>query len=246
MKVSIITACYNSENSIVKTINSVNKQTYKNIEHVFIDGSSKDNTLNLVEVFSKRKKVVISKKDSGVYHAMNKGLKISKGEIIFILNSDDIFFSNNIVENIVNIFKKNNKISIVYGNIIIKKNKSIYRKWISGNYKDYTFLNGWTPPHPGFVVKKKVYNKYGCFNLSYKFAADLEIMYRLLHQKNLNYYYYDKFIVEMKHGGISSKNFKNRIFQNIENIDIFKSDKNFNIFKFFYRKFFHRIKQFYD
>ena len=80
MKVSIITACYNSEDSIVKTINSVNKQTYKNIEHVFIDGSSKDNTLNLVEVFSKRKKVVISKKDRGVYHAMNKGLKISKGK----------------------------------------------------------------------------------------------------------------------------------------------------------------------
>ena len=161
MKVSIITACYNSEDSIVKTINSVNKQTYKNIEHIFIDGSSKDNTLNLVEVLSKRKSST-SKKDSGVYHAMNKGLKISKGEIIFILNSDDIFFSNNIVENIVNIFKKNNKISLVYGNIIIKKNKSIYRKWIAGNYKDYTFLNGWTPPHPAFVVKKKVYNKYGC------------------------------------------------------------------------------------
>ena len=146
----------------------------------------------------------------------------------------------------MNIFKKNNKILLVYGNIIIKKNSTIHRKWIAGNYQDYSFLNGWTPPHPAFVVKKKVYKKYGYFNLSYKFAADLEIMYRLLHQKSLHYYYYDKFIVEMKHGGISSKNLWNRIFQNIENINIFKNDKNFNIFKFFYRKFFHRMKQFYD
>ena len=135
MKVSIITATLNSEKTLLNNINSVKKQTYKNIEQIFVDGLSKDKSLEIIKKHSLNKSKLISEKDKGIYDAMNKGINISKGEIIFILNSDDIFFNKNVVKLIVDIFKKNKKIGIVFGNLIIKKKiKSIengYRVIIS-------------------------------------------------------------------------------------------------------------------
>ena len=104
-KISIITVSFNSEKTILKTINSVKNQSYKNIEHIFIDGCSTDNTINIVKKnIDKDSSILLSEKDNGIYSAMNKGIKLATGEIIFILNSDDIFYSNFVVEDILNIF----------------------------------------------------------------------------------------------------------------------------------------------
>ncbi len=242
--VSIITTSLNSEKTIKDTINSVNQQTFKNIEHIFIDGNSIDNTIKIIKDNKQKNSILISEKDNGIYDAMNKGIKLSKGEIIFILNSDDTFYNNSIVQNVINIFTKNIDLELIYGNLIYTKDKDVVRKWKSGNFKPGSFLKGWCPPHPSFIVKKRIYEKYGLFNLSYKFAADLEIMYRFLEKFKCKHYYFDEYIIDMKIGGVSNKNLINIIKQNYENIKIFNNDDDFNLLKFLYYKFKHRYNQF--
>lgn len=241
--VSIITTSLNSEKTIKDTINSVNQQTFKNIEHIFIDGNSIDNTIKIIKDNKQKNSILISEKDNGIYDAMNKGIKLSKGEIIFILNSDDTFYNNSIVQNVINIFTKNIDLELIYGNLIYTKDKDVVRKWKSGNFKPGSFLKGWCPPHPSFIVKKRIYEKYGLFNLSYKFAADLEIMYRFLEKFKCKHYYFDEYIIDMKIGGVSNKNLINIIKQNYENIKIFNNDDDFNLLKFLYYKFKHRYNQ---
>ena len=243
MKVSIITVTYNSEKTIQKTIESVRNQSYKNVEHIFIDGISKDNTLNIINRNIDKNSVIVSEKDFGVYDAMNKGINLAKGEILFILNSDDTFYENSIIEEVVKFFDQNKKLEILYGNLIFTKNNKIVRKWNAGKYYENSFLKGWCPPHPSFIVKKKVYQKYGIFNLQYKRAADIEIMYRFLDKFRCNFYYYDRTLVNMKIGGKSNNNIINIIKQNFENIKILRNNKKFKLMKFILSKLKHRFDQ---
>ena len=244
MKTTIITACYNSEKTILGTINSVKAQTYLDIEHIFIDGGSHDDTIKIIKENALKHFKLISEKDRGIYDAMNKGINFASGDLILILNSDDIFFKNNIIKKIVDIFEKDKTLELLYGDIIITRSGNVLRKWVAGTYKSDSFLSGWMPPHPAFVVKKSTYNKYGLFNLNFKYAADLEIMYRLLTVHRCKHFYLNQFLVDMKFGGKSSKNIINIIKQNIENIKILKKDKKFSYFKFFYNKIIHRLRQF--
>jgi len=243
IKVSVITVSYNSEKTIEDTIASVKSQSYKLIEHVFVDGNSLDNTTNLIKQNLSKNSLFISEKDDGLYHAMNKGISIATGEIIFILNSDDIFNDNLVIEKVVKIFTENESIELVYGDLIITKLNKIVRKWIAGDFKYHSFLNGWCPGHPSVVIKKKAYEKYGVFDLDYKYAADLELMFRFLDKNKCKYHYLNEILVNMRAGGKSNKNLINVIKQNIENIKIFKNCNNFNFIKFFLSKFKHRYKQ---
>ncbi len=245
LHVSIVTVCFNSEKTIQQTINSANNQNYKFLEHIFIDGQSNDNTVNIIKKNMKSNYLLISEKDDGIYDAMNKGIKLAKGDIILILNSDDIFYDHFTLDNIINTFKRKDDLDLIYGNIIISKNKKIVRNWIVGEYKKNSFLKGWCPAHPAFVVKKSTYLKFGMFNLKYKSAADIEIMYRFLDKYKCKYAYCNKILVNMSAGGRSNKNISNIIFQNIENVKIFKNEKSFNKIKFFFYKIIHRLKQFF-
>ena len=242
-KVSIITVCYNSQKTIKDTINSVNDQTYKSIEHIFIDGKSKDKTIDIIKNNSNLNTILISEEDNGIYDAMNKGINLASGEIIVILNSDDVFYENNTLSSIVEIFIRNQNTELIYGNLIITKKNKIIRRWNSGKYIKDSFLKGWCPAHPAFIVKKNVYEKYGSFNLKYKYAADIELMYRLLMQLNCKHFYFNETLIKMRAGGTSNI-FKNIILQNFENIKIFKNERKFNIVTFFFNKFIHRLKQF--
>ena len=244
-KITIITATFNSDKTILETIISVKKQSYQNIQHIFIDGGSNDNTINIIKKNMRKKtSILISEKDEGIYHAMNKGIKLARGKIIFILNSDDTFYNKKVVEKIVNIFKKDNKLDLLYGNLIYTKNKKTTRRWNAGIFLKESFLKGWSPAHPSFIVKKKVYEKYGSFNLKYKYAADIEIMYRFLKKTKCKYYYINEILINMKVGGKSNNNLINIIKQNIENIKILRNEKNFSYMKFIYYKFKHRYNQF--
>jgi glycosyltransferase involved in cell wall biosynthesis len=244
-KISIITVSFNSEKTILKTILSVKKQSYKNIEHIFIDGLSNDNTVNIIKKnMNKKTSILISEKDYGIYHAMNKGIKLSKGEIIFILNSDDTFYNKSIIDNIINIFKQNNKLDLIYGNLVFTKKNKIIRRWNAGKYTNGSFLKGWSPPHPSFIVKKNVYKKYGLFDLRYKYASDIEIMYRFLEKCKCKYQFFNKVLINMKVGGESNNSLMRIVKQNIEIIKILRKEENFKYIKFIYFKFKHRYKQF--
>tara|TARA_B110001469_G_C9579287_1_gene287292 strand:- start:89 stop:826 length:738 start_codon:yes stop_codon:yes gene_type:complete len=243
MKVSIITVCFNSSKTIIDTINSVNKQTYLNIEHVFIDGGSSDKTLNIINSNSQREKIIISEKDLGLYDAMNKGLTIASGDVIGFLNSDDYFSTNNAVSQIIKLISNNN---IVIGGIqmINSKNKTI-RKWMPELYDSKNIENNFYP-HPGFYIRNNLLVTVGFFNLKYKIASDFDWMLRCLINSNNQVVVLEECIVYMRLGGESTKNIKNILTGNFEIIKSLQNNlKNINILYYFFKKIISKVKQFF-
>lgn len=218
MKVSIITITYNSELTLVDTINSVLNQTYQDIEYIIVDGRSTDKTLSIIDSYKEKISKFISEKDKGLYDALNKGISMATGDVIGIIHSDDFYTSNNVIENIVNTFNINQADAVYADLYYVDKDdtNNIHRKWKSGNYKHGMFFNGWMPPHPTFFAKKSVYEKYGNFNLNLVSAADYELMLRFIHKNKIKISYLPEFIIKMRVGGKSNVSLKNRIRANNE------------------------------
>ena len=213
MKISIITVCYNSAATIADTIMSISKQTYPNIEYIVVDGLSKDNT---VEIIQKNEGVIskwISEKDNGIYDAMNKGIAMATGDVIGILNADDVYADNNVLDDVMNAFN-DETISGVYGDLkYVQQNdlSKVIRFWKSGTYRPGKFLEGWMPPHPTFYVRKKVYDDYGVFRTDMPSASDYEFMLRVIHVKNIKLAYIPKVFVLMREGGLSNRSLQHRL-----------------------------------
>lgn len=202
MKVSIITVCFNSANTIQNTFDSVRNQLYNDIELIVIDGGSKDGTLDIIELNKDIISKIVSEPDQGLYDAMNKGINIATGDIVGILNSDDIYSLTDVVSTIVSNFGDND---MVYGNIdYVNADGKHARSWKSSSYQLGAFLKGWHPPHPSLFVKRDVYLKYGSFDLSYAIAADFDLMLRFFEKHKLQSFYIDKTIVTMTTGGASN------------------------------------------
>ena len=211
MKVSIITVTYNSEKYLTSCINSVLNQTYKDIEYIIIDGSSSDNTINIINNFGEKINKFITEPDVGLYDAINKGIKTSTGEIIGLLHSDDYFYNNFIIEMIVNSF--NNNIDCVYANsfFINSVNGNKTRFYFSGNFNKKTIKYGLMPSHPTMYFKREVLIKYPLYNLNYKIAADFDLVLRHLLLYNTKMFFVNKIWVIMREGGISTNGFKSKI-----------------------------------
>jgi glycosyltransferase len=217
-KVSIITVCYNSENTIEDTLQSVINQTYDNIEYIIIDGNSTDNTLEIINKYQGKVAKVISENDDGLYDAINKGIDIATGEIIANLNSDDFYIDNTVIADVVDKMQSDNSDTLyadLYYVEALDSNK-VVRNWVSGEYKKGMFFKGWMPPHPTFFVRKSVYDKYGKFNLELKSAADYEIMLRFIHKHECSISYLPRVVVRMRVGGVSNVSIKNRLKANRE------------------------------
>ena len=234
MKISIITAVYNNKEHIESCINNVLSQTYQDIEYIIIDGGSTDGTVNTIKNYippaGMRKlktclpvgKVInelenyifISEKDSGIYDALNKGIKLATGEVIGLLHSDDLFYDEKVLEKIVDVFKEK-EVDSVYSDLlyVYKDNPDkVLRYWKAGEF-NYSLLNrGWMPPHPTIFIKKKVYDELGGFDSSYKIASDYELMLRLLGKHKISSAYLPEVTIKMRAGGKSNKSLKN-IFQ---------------------------------
>ena len=229
MKISIITICLNSEKTIEKTINSVINQKYKNIEYIVVDGNSTDNTK---QILSKHKKFInkfISEKDTGIYNAINKGLNLATGDLISILHSDDCYFNEDTLQNIVKIFSNNKSIACLFGTTIIKRrNSKIIRKYSPVGFKPWMLYLGISPPHPSMFLKKEVYKKYGTYKENYKIAGDFEFYLRILRKKEINYKIIDDTYVVMQHGGASTQSLKSNIISSKEILKSFKENNIYN------------------
>jgi glycosyltransferase involved in cell wall biosynthesis len=217
LKISIITACYNSSATIGDTLQSVSMQDYADIEHIIIDGASTDNTLEIISYFPHVAKVV-SEKDNGIYDAMNKGISLATGDVIGILNSDDIYADRHVISKVMKEFQ-NNDTNVVYADLqYVKFNdpQKVTRTWHSGNFSKRKFYYGWMPPHPTFFVRREVYEKIGNFNCSLRSAADYEFMLRVLVKNNFKPRYIPKVLVKMRTGGMSNASLKHRVRANRE------------------------------
>lgn len=227
MKISIITACYNNENTIEETIKSIASQNFKNVEFIIIDGKSTDNTLQIVKNNKKYISLCISEKDNGIYDALNKGIKLASGEIIGLLHADDCFANKNVLYKVNRAFEENN-CDVLYGNLeYVKRDKpdKTFRFWRAGAFKNRKLYFGWMPPHPTLFCRKEIFERYGMYNIEFKIAADYDFMLRLLKERNLKVCYLDNTLVKMKTGGESNKSIKNIIKKSIEDYKVIKANK---------------------
>ena len=204
MKVSIITVCYNSEATLESTILSVANQTYYNIEYIVIDGYSKDDSINIIR---RNKKVVakwISEPDKGLYDAMNKGIRLATGDLIGIINSDDTYHSNTVIEEIVD-FHSQNEIDASFGNIIQHDvHGKLVRTYSSKFWNPEKLRIGFMPPHPSVFFKKELFDNYGNYSLEFKIGADYELITRFFLRNNITWGYNGVVTTSMLVGGLSS------------------------------------------
>jgi glycosyltransferase involved in cell wall biosynthesis len=243
LSVSIITVSYNSVGTIRDTINSVLFQTYKNIEYIIIDGSSVDGTIELVQSFGKRISKFISQPDDGIYEAINKGIKIASGDIIGILNSDDFFYDNLVIEKIVNSFLEND-IDAVIGDVQFvdpEKTSKIVRYYSSRHFNSRKFKYGFMPAHPSFYVKKELFEKFGFYKTDYKIAADYELLIRFLYINKIRYKYIEMPFVSMRTGGVSNKSFYSNIILNKEIVRACKENGINTNYILVYSKYFSKM-----
>jgi glycosyltransferase involved in cell wall biosynthesis len=217
MKISIITATFNSAATVRDTLACIASQQYPNIEHIIVDGVSKDNTLAIVDEFSHIAKT-ISEKDKGIYDAMNKGVQLATGDVIGILNSDDFYTNSEVLSKVATAFG-DPAVEAVYGDLQYVKADNVdvvTRTWKSGTFKKKNLYYGWMPPHPTFFVRRHIYEKCGLFNTTLRSAADYELMLRVLLKFDTRVQYIPEVLVKMRGGGISNASFKNRLRANKE------------------------------
>lgn len=216
MKISVITATWNSGKTIGDTLRSVLNQSYTNVEHIIKDGGSKDDTLAICNDYEKhfytnedkgRTIRILSDKDKGIYDAMNQGVKAATGDVIGILNSDDFYTSDDVLARVAEEFANNPKLEAVYGDIHFVKDENLKKctRYFSSRYfRPWALRFGFMPAHPSFYVRREVYEKYGLYDLNFRTSSDFEMMVRLFVKENIRAKYINMDFVTMRAGGEST------------------------------------------
>ena len=226
MKISIITATYNSGRTLHDTLESVLRQSYKDIEYIIVDGASKDNTLDLIKEYEPRFEGRLhwkSEKDKGLYDAMNKGISRATGDIVGILNSDDYYTSDDVLKTVAETFAEHKEMDAVYGDVHYvdeHDTKKFVRYYSSRMFRRAWMRLGFMPAHPSFYCRKSTYDSFkldgnviegfkgntdcAYFNTTYKIAADFENLLRMIYVNRIKTLYIHKDFVTMRTGGASS------------------------------------------
>lgn len=210
-KITIVTATFNSGLTLSDCLNSVSSQ-HTASEHLIIDGGSTDNTLAIARSYPHISRIV-SECDNGLYDAMNKGIALASCNVIGILNSDDFYANDQVLSKVAEIFE-DSSIDTCYGDlqyVAADETSKIIRNWKAGEFSLNGFHWGWMPPHPTLFVRRRIYEKYGMFNLDLGSAADYELMLRFLVKNKVTTKYIPEVLVKMRNGGVSNRSFKNRI-----------------------------------
>lgn len=216
MKISIITATFNSAATVRDTLESILRQTHQDWELIIEDGLSKDETLSIVKEYEPKcqgRMRIFSEKDNGLYDAMNRGIARATGDVIGILNSDDFYYDENVLSEINNAME-NQPIDCVYGNLMFVDadyTDRTVRLWKGSQHEKGAFLRGWHPAHPTFYARRKCYEMLGSFNTKYAVSADFELMLRFIEVAGLRNRYINRYFVRMRMGGESTKSLRNII-----------------------------------
>ena len=207
-RITLITISYNAQKTIQKTLESVQAQTYSEVEHILVDGGSTDATLTIAKTFPNISKI-ISEPDKGIYDALNKGIQNATGNIVGFLNSDDIFFDYESLKHIHKAFDE--QTDCVFGDLIYTNDQNqIKRKWKGSPFIRGSFKKGWMPAHPTFYCRRSVYEKFGLYNDSYEIAGDFELMLRFFEKHQIKSKYIPQTLVNMKVGGVSNKSLQSK------------------------------------
>jgi glycosyltransferase involved in cell wall biosynthesis len=210
MKISIVTVCFNSGRTIAKTFRSIDKQSYQNVEVIVVDGGSTDDTVDVVKSFGNLVDVFVSETDSGIYDALNRGLRLATGDVIGILHSNDFLASTTVLEEVAKSFTKMPDTAILLSsiNFVTDNGDKIIREYTVRGFKPWMLSFGLMPPHPGSFFRSEVYTQVGLFNTSYRIAGDFDLFVRALAIKRLAYKVIPLVSVSMTTGGASTSGLK--------------------------------------
>lgn len=224
MKISVITATYNSAATVRDTFESMLSQDYQDIDYCVVDGGSKDGTIDIIREYEPRFKGRmrwISEPDKGIYDAMNKGLRMATGDVVGILNSDDYYTSNDILSTVAQTMSSSPEVDAVYADIHFINDGEPYkcvRYYSSAIFSPRMLRFGYMPAHPSFYCRKAVYDTCGEYSLDYKIASDYDMMVRMFYNHKIKAQYIKKDFVTMRTGGMSTQSFKHRILTTKEDI----------------------------
>lgn len=237
----------NNEKTIQESIKSVLSQNYTELEYLVIDGQSTDATFDKINKFRNKIQYAISEPDQGIYHALNKGIKQASGEIIGILNSDDIYTDPYVLAEVASQFSKDPELDILYADLVYVANNDtsrIIRKWKSKAYYPNFFEHGNVPAHPTLFLRRKVYELAGLFETKYTLAADYEFMLRIFKKFNFKSKYLSRLMVKMRLGGVTNASFKNVYRGNLEIIDAWRTNEFSMPTLLMPKRFFRRLAQY--
>lgn len=247
MKISVITVCYNSAETIGHTLRSVRDQTHGDIEHIIVDGGSNDETLAVVKAEGGHVAKVVSERDKGIYDAMNKGIAFASGEVVAFINADDFYASASVLATVAEEFERSGA-DCCYGDLCYVSQDDptrTVRYWRSADFVPGAFEKGWCPPHPTFFVRRSVYQRLGGFDLSFKIAADFELMARYLEAARISSHYIPEVLVKMRLGGTTNRSLSNIFKQNAEiGRALKKLGLRFSLVSFVLNKLVSRVIQF--
>lgn len=213
LKVSIITAVRNGESTILATLNSVASQDYAEIEHIVIDGDSRDSTATLVRQSGNRVAQFVSEPDAGVYEAFNKGLKLATGDVIAFLNSGDTYISENVVSCMVEMFSSA-QVQAAFADVLIVDSQDwnrIIRRYSSKRFSPKSMIYGIMPAHPSLFLRREVYQRVGEYDSRYRIAGDFELCLRVFLAGSTPYRYMNDAIVRMPSGGLSNRGWRSKL-----------------------------------
>jgi len=229
LKVSVITATYNRDSTIVRALSSIKSQTHNDIQIIVVDGRSQDDTVSLANKILDDKDILQSEPDKGLYDALNKGLALAEGDIIAFLHSDDLYFDNDVISKVVEIFS-DDSVDLVYGDVCFFSGSNvmkIIRRYRSDKLSEKNLAWGKMPAHPAMFIRRRIYKELGFFETNFKIAADYEFLCRLVHYANLKPVYLSCVLVRMQLGGLSTGGFRNTILLNKE---VFRAIRNNGIY----------------
>jgi glycosyltransferase involved in cell wall biosynthesis len=218
VKISIITAAFNAADTIADTIRSVSSQTHPEVEHIIVDGGSKDGTREILDANIAFFGRVVSEPDEGLYYAMNKGIALASGDVIGILNADDVYAHDKVLERVAETIKVQG-VQCCYADLVyVDRNNmnDVVRYWTSNTFVPGSFRRGWLPAHPTLFVLRNVYEQFGSFDVDYKIQSDFELSMRFLEINRISSYYVPEIWVRMRMGGTTNRSLTNIIKGNLE------------------------------
>lgn len=244
MTISLITVSFNSARTIGDTINSVLSQNYAGIEYIIVNGESSDGSMEIIKSYGNKISKFVSEPDKGIYDAINKGIRLASGDIIGILNSDDVFYDSNVISKLASVFESENP-DAVYGDIqFINEVGRVVRYYSSRKFIPEKFRYGFMPAHPSFYAKREMFEKFGYYKTDYKIAADYELLIRFLFVNRIKTKYMEMPFVSMLTGGVSNKSFKSNILLNKEILRACQENGIKTNYLFIYSKYFRKVFEF--
>lgn len=218
MKITVITVCFNSAATIADTLRSVSSQTHPDIEHVIIDGGSRDDTVSLAKTLGRSGGIIISEPDKGIYDAMNKGVRRATGEVIGFLNADDMYADDGVLARVCSLMQQH-ELDALYGDAEFVRPSNLskpVRRYRSDRFRPDRIAWGWMPAHPALFLRRQVFERYGMFRPDYRIAGDFELVARIFHKGELAYEYIPEVLVRMRTGGVSTGGLRNTLLLNRE------------------------------